>query len=221
MSTETEVKDVEVKEQSDEVIDPLVQQLNNMAQLLDTLSKTSKTLTTEMKSLTKDVNKLRVSKTKKTKTKRVIDPDVPRKLGALERPVPITDELATFLGLTVGEMYSRQSITQGINAYVKAKDLQNPENRRYILLDTCDEGRALGKLLREPDQPLTFFNIQRYLKVHYPKVEQGEDSTNKSVVDSVPEPKEVVKDTSIVDETPVEVVKKKKVIRRVVKKSSE
>lgn len=213
MSTETEVKTTEPEVEV--VVDPMVRQLSTMAELLETLMKTSKSLTTEMKALTKDVNKLRLSKGGK-KQKRVVNPDTPRKLGALEKPVPITDELAEFLGLTKGEMYSRQQVTQGINKYVKDNDLQNPENRRYILLES-ESGLKLKALLRDPDQPLTFFNIQRYLKVHYPKVEGAESTTSDKTVDVTP--KKVVSDAAVVDETSSDDAPKKKVVRKVVKKT--
>ena len=213
MSTETETQVVpEIAEVKIET-DPLVEQLNSVASLLEVLNKTSKSLTLEMKSLTKDVNKLRVSK--KQKTKKVIDPDVPRKISALEKPVEITSELSEFLGLTVGEFQSRQFITKQINKYVKEHDIQNPDNRRYILLDTKDEGRKLGKLLREPDQPLTFFNIQRYLKVHYVQSETKTEpkSKEKKVIDTTEAPPEAP------PEAPTE-APKKKIVRRVVKKSA-
>jgi chromatin remodeling complex protein RSC6 len=102
-------------------VDPMVRQLNMMAELLDTLGKTSKALTGEMKMLTRDVNKMRIAATKGKgkRVKKVVDPDAPRKLGALEKPVPITEELAEFLGIAKGEMFSRQFITQSINKYVK------------------------------------------------------------------------------------------------------
>jgi hypothetical protein len=232
-STSTIVPDVDI------VVDPMVRQLSTMAELLETLAKTSKSLTTEMKALTKDVNKLRASKMGK-KVKRVVDPETPRKPGALEKPVPISDELADFLGLTKGELYSRQSVTQGINKYVKDNELQNPENRRYILLES-EAGQKLKTLLRDPDQPLTFFNIQRYLKDHYPKVESaGTDGTDskedtkktskgksaKSVdvtetpaSETTPATTAVVPDAAQVDEGEASEVPKKKVVRKVVKKT--
>ena len=222
MSAETEMQNTMVETEVE--VDPMVKQLTSMAELLDTLAKTSKSLTIEMKALTKDVNKLRVAKAgKKTKQKRVVDPDAPRKLGALEKPVPITEELSEFLGFTKGEMYSRQQVTQAINKYVKDNDLQNPENKRYILLES-ETGLKLKALLRDPDQPLTFFNIQRYLKVHYIKDETATDTTTskepvKSVdvksVKSVDVP-DVVPDADVVDESEAP---KKKVVRKVVKKS--
>ena len=230
-------------------VDPIVRQLNMMAELLDTLGKTSKALTGEMKMLTRDVNKMRIAATKGKgkRVKKVVDPDAPRKLGALEKPVPITEELAEFLGIAKGEMFSRQFITQSINKYVKEHDLQNPENRRYILLES-EAGLKLKALLRDPDQPLTFFNIQRYLKVHYPKVEPEEgteasetkpktpDVTKGKSFDATDSPAitnrtttsdtsststNVVSDNAIVDEIPAETpteAPKKKVIRKVVKK---
>ena len=221
MSTETETVQTPVETEVEVVVDPMVRQLSTMAELLDTLAKTSKSLTAEMKALTKDVNKLRVSKAGGKKQKRVVNPDTPRKLGALEKPVPISEELAEFLGLTKGEMYSRQQVTQRVNKFVKDNDLQNPENRRYILLES-EAGLKLKSLLRDPDQPLTFFNIQRYLKVHYPKVESSvSESTDtpkgKSVdVTDTPTDSTVVADAAVVDESEAP---KKKVVRKVVKKT--
>lgn len=225
---------VETNTEVEITVDPMVRQLATMAELIDTLAKTSKILTTEMKSLTKDVNKLRLSKTSGKKVKKVQDPDTPRKLGALEKPVPISEELAEFLNLTKGEMYSRQFITKSINQYVKDSDIQNPENRRYILLDS-PAGQKLKTLLRDPDQPLTFFNIQRYLKPHYPKVETEETdkkATDKKATDKKETDKKatdkketdkkatsVVEDAAVVDETEAPETKKK-VIRKVVKKTA-
>ena len=221
MSTETETVQTPVETDVEVVVDPMVRQLSTMAELLDTLAKTSKSLTLEMKALTKDVNKLRVSKAGGKKQKRVVNPDTPRKLGALEKPVPISEELAEFLGLNKGEMYSRQQVTQGVNKFVKDNDLQNPENRRYILLES-EAGLKLKSLLRDPDQPLTFFNIQRYLKVHYPKVESSDtesaDKPKETTVDvtDTPTDSSVVADAAVVDESEAP---KKKVVRKVVKKT--
>lgn len=228
MSADTKPTEIIVEP---EVVDPMVSQLNSMTELLDTLAKTSKALTLEMKALTKDVNKLRISKAGK-KQKRVVNPDVPRKLGALEKPVPISEELSEFLGFEKGEMRSRQQVTQTINKFVKDNDLQNPENRRYILLDS-EAGLKLKYLLRDPDQPLTFFNIQRYLKVHYPKVDDdssakkegktvnvedtpSSETADETKKDNVVLDSGVVPDADVVEEGDAPV--KKKIIRKVVKK---
>ena len=149
-----------------------------------------------------------------------------RKPSALQKPVKISDELCVFLGFTVGELYSRQQVTATINQYVKAHNLQNPENKRFILLDTCVEGENLKTLLRTPDQPLTFFNIQRYLKPHYPpsnkdikaaEAAAAAAASEQTCSDSVKNT-QVVEDTAVVDDTPSDVQEvKKKTPRRLVR----
>jgi len=189
--------------------DELTVRIKNMNEMLDTMTKNLKFLTSEFKIVQKEMNKL---KTKK-RTKKVVDPNAPKRENALEKPVVITNELCEFLGLAVGEKHSRQTVTKTINKYVKDHDLQNPENRRFILLES-DEGLKLKKLLRDPDQPLTFFNIQRYLKPHYVKDEDDKtdktDKTDKKIEDDA-----VVK--SEPEAEPEVKVAKKKVVRRVVR----
>lgn len=126
----------------------------------------AKSLSARMKVLQKEVNKSTRGKRKKSPVPE--DPDAPKKVSALQRPVAISDELCKFLGFEVGSEHSRQEVTSSINSYVKEHNLQDPSNRRFILLDGSDKALALKKLLRDPDQPVTFFNIQRYLKPHYP-----------------------------------------------------
>jgi chromatin remodeling complex protein RSC6 len=245
MSTPETVVDVSVPEVQVD-IDPLVAQLNSMTELISALAVTSKSLTNEMKALTKDVNKLRASKKGKgKKEKKPVDPDAPKRVNALEKPVKISDELSTFLGFTVGEMISRQQVTLTINKFVKEHKLQDPSNGRYILLES-EQGLKLKALLRDPDQPLTFFNIQRYLKPHYLKDEVSEESKSaqttarsESSTESAPAPApapapvpvpapvpatetapatETGTETATATETGDE-APKKKVVRRVVKKA--
>ena len=80
------------------------------------------------------------------------------------------------MGFDVDTEHSRQEVTATINAYIKTNDLQDPKNRRFILLEGSDAAARLKVLLRDPDQPVTFFNIQRYLKPHYPMSEKEKKS---------------------------------------------
>ena len=52
--------------------------------------------------------------------------------------------------------------------YCKAHDLQNGPDKRVIFPD-----KNVIKLLRltKDNEPLTFFNLQKYMKVHYPNKE--------------------------------------------------
>ena len=172
---------------------------------------TAKSLSARMKSLQKEVAK--ATKPSKRRATRSVsddsDSDTPKRPSALQKPVKISDELCKFLGFEVGTEHSRQEVTSTINKYIKDNDLQDPANRRFIKLDGSDAGAKLKALLRDPDQPLTFFNIQRYLKPHYP---QKSEPVKSEPVKSEPE---VVPDAEVVDETPKAPVK-----RRVVRRTS-
>lgn len=229
MSTTQEVVDTPVT---------LADRFSRLLTLVDEQTKTHsslmKTVNSELKALQKELSKVQ-TKPRKKKKEPVDGEDVVKRKNVFEVPVPVSDELCDFLGVTRGEMCSRQFVTNSITKYVKDNELQNPENKRYILLDTTDAGRKLNDLLA-PDQPLTFFNMQRYLKPHYPKVEKGEttDRTDTSVESSEsveekpkkktrtkkdPEPAGVVADTDVVDDTPTEEPDGKKKVRRAVRKA--
>mgnify|MGYP001218333465 CR=1 FL=1 len=201
---------------SEEVVnveeDQLTMRMRVMNESVDTLTKTLKVLANELKLVQKEVSKMKPKK----RVKKDVDPDAPRRENALEKPVVITEELCDFLGLNRGELYSRQTVTKTINKYVKDHDLQNPENRRFILLDS-EAGLKLKALLRDPDQPLTFFNIQRYLKPHYPKSDS--DVPTSTEVPPVKDTK-VVADAAVVEDTPPPVEAKKKVVKKVVRKQT-
>lgn len=222
----------------------LAERFSSLLTLVDEQTKTHssfmKTVNSELKALQKELSKVQ-TKPRKKKKEPVDGEDIVKRKNVFEVPVPVSDELCDFLGVTRGEMCSRQFVTNSITKYVKDNNLQNPENKRYILLDTTVAGRKLNDLLA-PDQPLTFFNMQRYLKPHYPKVEKTEktekgeatDRTDTSVESSEsveekpkkktrtkkdPEPTGVVADADVVDDTPAEEPEGKKKVRRAVRKA--
>ena len=183
----------------------------------NTLMDTSKSLSARMKVLQKEV--IKTSRSKRSRRPAVdADSDAPKRPSALQKPVAISNELCKFLGFEPDTEHSRQEVTATINAYVKTNNLQNPENRRYILLEGSDAATSLKALLRDPDQPLTFFNIQRYLKPHYPMSEKEKKALTETVSpgvvpDAVPG---VVPDAETVEEAPKEPTKppaKKRVVR--------
>ena len=83
------------------------------------------------------------------------------------KPAPLSDALATFLGLETGSSLPRTEVTKLVNEYVKSNNLQNPTDRRTILPD------AKLKALLNPgeDDNVTYFNLQRYLKPHFLKAD--------------------------------------------------
>lgn len=78
----------------------------------------------------------------------------------------VTPDMAKFLGLKDKEpTASRSEVTTAIYAYVREKNLKDPENKRHIVLD-----KTLSKLLDPPTgEDVTNTNIQRYLSKHFIK----------------------------------------------------
>ena len=80
------------------------------------------------------------------------------------KPTLISDQLADFLGKAHGSELARTEVTREINQYIRANSLQDKDNGRKINPDT-----ALQSLLKLGDgEELTYFNLQRYMKPHFP-----------------------------------------------------
>jgi upstream activation factor subunit UAF30 len=83
-------------------------------------------------------------------------------LSIFERPTKVTDELCIFLGKPKETLMSRSEVTKAVNNYVKEKGLKNKHDIK--------PDAALKKLLLVGEgEPLTYFNLQRYLNRHYIK----------------------------------------------------
>ena len=124
-----------------------------------------KDLTVKFNALEKRVNRDRkvMDKKMKGRVKRVKDPNAP--LSGFAKPGPVSDELRKFLGLSKDELISRTQVTRKFTDYCKEHNLQNGPDKRVINPD-----KTVMKLLRldKHSEPLTFFNLQKYMKVHYP-----------------------------------------------------
>ena len=106
-----------------------------------------------------------MNKKMKGRVKRVVDPNRPP--SGFAKPGPVSDELRAFLKLEKEELISRTQVTRRITEYCKEHNLQKEEDRR-----TIHPNAALKKLLRtKKDDVLTFFNLQKFMKVHYPNKE--------------------------------------------------
>ena len=149
-------------------VDTVTDIINRIELIQNNFKNEIKTILSDLKSVRKVVTKLE----KKKNRKRVVDPNKPRAPSGITRPTKISEELRTFLGLPEGEMIARTVVTTKVNAYVKANNLQNPENGQQILLEG-EAGERLRKLLN-PTKPLTFFNLQTYLAVHFVKPVESE-----------------------------------------------
>ena len=81
------------------------------------------------------------------------------------KPALISDELCSFLGKPPQTEMARTEVTKHLTTYIKEHQLQDQANKRKILPDA-----KLKKLLNlKASDEVTYFNLQKYMKVHFPK----------------------------------------------------
>merc|ERR1711872_644626 len=63
-----------------------------------------------------------------------------KKLTGLQMPLNISPELAKIIGTKKGEQVSRPQVIKKLWAYLKEKNLQDPENKQFFTPDKAMEG---------------------------------------------------------------------------------
>lgn len=144
---------------------PYLEEFSAVVSALDEAMTTIRGLRARLQKLEKQVHRDTKALNKKASGKRARkprDPNAPKSGFAKEGPV--SDEMRKFLGLKKDELISRTDVTKRIHEYCKTKNLQNPDDKRHIKADA-----SLRKLLKmSKDDDLTFFNLQKFMKVHFP-----------------------------------------------------
>jgi len=131
---------------------------------LQQVSNLQSTLRSDYKTLEKSVVR-EIKAAQKSSSKRKKSSSGNRPPSGFTKPAPISDELAKFLGKSAGIEMSRTEVSKEINAYIISNNLKNEENGRIIHPDN-----KLTVLLNVKDgEQLTYFNLQRYIKHHFPK----------------------------------------------------
>ena len=158
---------VEVAAPGDEVSPhaAIEQQFASLTEKLVALRAMETSLMSELKALHKST--LKHLKTMSKKKKRTPSDKKNRTPSGFAEPTKMSQELCKFLNKPEGTEMARTEVTKYITQYVKDHDLQNPQNRREI---KCD--KSLKALLNvEDDTTVTYFNLQKYMKVHFMKAE--------------------------------------------------
>lgn len=198
--------------------------INNLIIKMETIFKEGRSFIMELKNIRKEVSKLEKKKVRKAR-----DPSRPKKSATgFALPVTISKELSVFLEIPEGGLISRTEVLRKIDGYVKKHDLQLPTDRRKINLE-LEGGADLRKLLGVPsDQPLSYFNLQTYLKPHFLKVEtDGESKTPRAKPAAATIPVEETVKAKIqeaiteISEGGEAAVKKRTIVRRKVVKPAE
>ena len=147
---------------------PYIEEFSAVVTELDTALTLVRNLKARVQKLEKLVHREHKALLKKANGKRARkprDPNAPKSGFAKEGPV--SPEMGKFLGLKKDELISRTDVTKKIHEYCKGKNLQDPADKRHIKPDA-----SLRKLLKmSKDDDLTFFNLQKFMKVHFPNKE--------------------------------------------------
>lgn len=88
----------------------------------------------------------------------------PRAPSGFAKPCYMSPDLCEFLDLPEGSELARTEVTKRILKYIGENKLQNKDIKRNIDMDP-----KLEKLLKPNGEVVTYFSIQRLLKVHYVK----------------------------------------------------
>ena len=123
-------------------------------------------ITSDLRRLQKNMNRYIREASKRSRKPKNTDPNRPKRPpSGFAKPALISNELCSFLGVENGTEMARTEVTKHLTTYIKEHNLQDQANKRKILPDS-----KLQKLLNvTPSDEVTYFNLQKFMKVHFPK----------------------------------------------------
>lgn len=89
----------------------------------------------------------------------------PARVSIFQVPTGLTPELCAFMGRPAGSLESRSNVTKFITKYVSDNNLKNKH-------DINADAKLLKLLRLNKEDKLTYFNLQKYLNVHYLKADK-------------------------------------------------
>lgn len=153
---------------SDAILTAIDAKIQQVSSVIASLKNDSKALRKQIAADKKVADKLAKKSAKK---KRVVvegEEVKPRNSGFM-RPVKISDELASFLGKTAGTVMGRQDANDEIRQYVALNNLKETEKGKGR---NINPDAKLSALLKLPGgEQLTYFNLQKYMKPHFIRIE--------------------------------------------------
>ena len=151
-STEVDVQELSIEDQFKDILTRL-QSFRSLSQ----------TLMADVRKLQKNVNR-QVRESGRKQKRRKNTGDAKRPPSGFAKPTLISDSLCQFLEQPSGTLMARTEVTKHLTKYIKSHELQNEANKRII---NCDPALA-GLLNVQPTDEVTYFNLQRYMKPHFP-----------------------------------------------------
>ena len=165
-TVKTETVNPVTEEKSHQVVEEVSvdQQFKDILLRIQEFRTLSSALTADVRKLQKNVTRQVRESNKKNRKRHVRTDGTKRPPSGFAKPALISDSLCQFLGKPSGTEMARTEVTKYLTQYIKQHALQDQENKRRI---NCDS--ALKSLLNVQDNDeVTYFNLQRYMKPHFP-----------------------------------------------------
>ena len=160
---------------SDVILTAFDAKIQQVSSILNSLKNDSKALRKEILSNKKAFEKLEKKSAKKKRAAPVEGEEVKPRNSGFMRPVKISDELASFLGKTAGTVMGRQDANDEIRQYVALHNLKETEKGKGR---NINPDAKLSSLLKLPaGEQLTYFNLQKYMKPHFIRIEDATVAT--------------------------------------------
>jgi len=160
---------------SDAILTAFDAKIQQVSSILSSLKNDSKALRKEILSNKKAFEKLEKKSAKKKRAAPVEGEEVKPRNSGFMRPVKISDELASFLGKATGTVMGRQDANDEIRQYVSLHNLKETEKGKGR---NINPDAKLSSLLKLPaGEQLTYFNLQKYMKPHFIRIEDAATAT--------------------------------------------
>jgi upstream activation factor subunit UAF30 len=156
---------------ADAILTAFDAKIQQVSSILTSLKNDSKTLRKEILANKKAFEKLEKKSAKKKRAAPVEGEEVKPRNSGFMRPVKISDELASFLGKATGTVMGRQDANDEIRQYVSLHNLKETEKGKGRNINPDNKLSALLKL--PVGEQLTYFNLQKYMKPHFIRIEDA------------------------------------------------
>ncbi len=146
----------------EDVNSSLLKTIAELQEQVSTLKSGLVAISNGLKTVEKQASRVVKKADKKRRRKTEASADGKAKDCIFTKPVKISDELSSFLGLAKGTEISRSAVTKALIAYARSRNLMDKQ--------TIKADASLRKLLSLTDADnLTILNLQKFVNRHYIK----------------------------------------------------
>jgi len=143
-----------IQQSFDDILSTLAGFRSKITEVQNKVRDLERNVTKDMKQMDKKINKNKFKGNKNP--------------SGFAKPSKISEPLCKFMELPNGSEVARTEVTQYLINYIEKENLQNPDNKKIIV-----PNEELQSLLgSNPDDEISYFNIQKYMNKHFQKDEK-------------------------------------------------